>query len=204
MAWCTDCVQPGMTENSWACLPVRMIPSSLREHAHLINHEQSRSSFDTRPSHFGPCPLCGLGEAGSEHIWQWCSAAYMAWAKCGDGSSWRDALAGRCNDRLRLTVVASQVVFLYTSLFGRTSANADVSARRIARAVRAIASTDDIQIEDDEGCVGESLHVDTPGLPPRNALDAIEASKTCAVSHAGDRAQATPGAWTTTHALEPQ
>ena len=112
MAWCTDCVQPGMTENSWACLPVRMIPSSLREQAHLINQEQNRSSFDTRPSHFGPCPFCGLGEAGSEHIWQWCSAAYMAWAKCGDGSSWRDALAGRCNDRLRLTIVASQVVFL--------------------------------------------------------------------------------------------
>ena len=149
MAWCVDCIQPGMAANSWAYLPVRMIPSSLREQAHLLNQEQSRNNFDTRPSHFGPCPLCGLGEAGSEHIWQWCSAAYMAWSKCGDGSSWRVALAGRCNGRLRLNIVASQVVLLYTSLIGHTSANADDSARRIARAVRAIVSTDDIQIEDD-------------------------------------------------------
>ena len=143
-----------------------MIPSALREQAHLLSQEQSRSSFDTRPSHFGPCPLCGLDEAGSEHIWQWCSAAKMAWAKCGDGSSWRNALAGHCNDRLRLTIVTSQVVFLYTSLIGRTSATADDSARRIARAVRAIVSTDDIQIEDDDGSGGESLHVDAGTWAP--------------------------------------
>ena len=178
MAWCTDCFQPGMTENSWACLPVRMIPSSLREHAHLINQGQSRCSFDTRPSHFGPCPLCGLGEAGSEHIWQWCSAAYMACAKCGDGSSWRDALAGRCNDRLRLTIVAFQVVFLYTSLIGRTYANADGSAQRIARAVRAVVSTDDIQIEDGEGSGGESLRVDS---------DTWALSSECARCNRGER-----------------
>ena len=143
-----------------------MIPSSLGEQAHLLSQEQSRSSFHTRPSHFGPCPLCGLGEAESEYMWQWCSAAYMAWAKCGDGSCWRDAPAGHCNDRLRLTIVASQVVFLYTSLIGRTSATADDSARRIARAVRAIVSTDDIQIEDDEGSGGESLHVDAGTWAP--------------------------------------
>ena len=161
MAWCADCIQPGTAANSWAYIPLRMIPSSLREQAHLLNQEQNRNNFDTRLSHFGPCPLCGLGEAGSEHIWQWCSAASMAWSKCGDGSSRRDALAGRCNDRLRLTIVASQVVFLYTSLIGRTSANADDSARRIAKAVRAIVSPDGIQIEDDEGSGGECTHADS-------------------------------------------
>ena len=166
MAWCTECIQPGMAENSWACLPVRMIPSSLREQAHLINHEQGRHSFDARPSHFGACPLCGLGEAGTEHIWQWCSAAIMAWAMCGDGSSWRNALAGHCHDKLRLTIVASQVVFLYTSLIGRTSATADDSARRIARAVRAVVSSDDIQAEADEESGGESLHVDSGTWAP--------------------------------------
>ena len=160
MAWCTECVHPGMTESSWACLPARMLPSSLREHAHLISNGLGKNYFDTHPSHFGPCPLCGLGEAGSEHIWQWCSAAYMAWDKCGDGSSWRDALAGRCNDRLRLTIVASQVVFLYTSLYGRARANPDDSARRIVIAVHAIVATEDIQIEEDGNCVGESLQVD--------------------------------------------
>ena len=160
MAWCTDCVQPGMTESSWACLPAHMLPSSLREQAHLISNELSRSNFDSRPSHFGPCPLCGLGEAGAEHIWQWCSAAHMAWARCGDGSSWRDALAGRCNDRLRLTIVASQVIFLYTSLVGRTCMNPDDSTRRIVAAIHAIVATDDIPIVDGENDVGEHLQVD--------------------------------------------
>ena len=59
-----------MPESSWAYLPVYMIPSSLREQAHLISSELNRVNFDTRPSHFGPCPLCGLGEAGAELIWQ--------------------------------------------------------------------------------------------------------------------------------------
>ena len=95
-----------------------------------------------------------------EHIWQWCSAAHMAWARCRDGTSWRDALAGRCNDRLRLTIVASQVVFLCTSLYGRTCANPDDSTRRIVIAVHAIVATDDIPIEDGGNCVGEHLQVD--------------------------------------------
>ena len=137
-----------------------MFPSSLREQAHLINNELGRSNFDSRPSHFGPCPLCGLGEAGAEHIWQWCSAAHVAWASCGDGSSWRDALAGRCNDRLRLTIVASQVIFLYTSLVGRACMNPDDSTRRIVAAIRAIVATEDIPIGDDENDVGEHLQVD--------------------------------------------
>lgn len=111
MAWCSDCVQPGMTEYSWACLPAGMIPSSLREQAHHIRQEHDRWNFDTRQSHFGAYPLCGLGEARTEHIWQ--CASILAWDKCGDGSNWREALSGRCNDRLRLTIFASQVVFLY-------------------------------------------------------------------------------------------
>ena len=129
----------------------------------------------------------------------------MAWAKCRNGSSWRDALAGRCNDRLRLTIVASQVVFLYTSLYGRTCANADDSARRIAIAVHAIVATDDIQIEDDESCAGGSLQVDA---------DTWALSSECARCNRGepnlccitcrDTEQTTLGARTTTHALEPQ
>ena len=85
---------------------------------------------------------------------------------CGDGSSWRNALAGRCNDELRLTIVASQVVFLYTSLIGRTSATADDSARRIARAVRALVSADGIQAEVDPESGDERLHVDSDTWAP--------------------------------------
>ena len=99
MAWCSACIQPGMAEHSWASLLEHMTPSTLREQVYSIRQGSVSRSFDTRQSHFGACPLCGMGEAGAEQIWQWCSAAVMTWAKCGDGTSWREALAGRCNDR---------------------------------------------------------------------------------------------------------
>ena len=137
LAWCSACAQPGMTECSWAFLPERLIPSPLRDQAQLINRDHPLR-IDPRPSHFGSCPLCGLGEAGAEHVWQWCCAAHLAWHRCGDGSSWRNALAGRCNDRARLTLVASQVVFLYTSLLDRTALPPEESARRIVAATLAV------------------------------------------------------------------
>ena len=166
MAWCSDCIQPGMAEHSWACLPVHMIPSSLREQARYSRQEHASCNSDTRQSHFGACPLCGIGEAGAEHIWQWCSAAVMAWAKCGDGYNWREALAGRCNDRLRLTIVTSQVVFLHTSLIGRTSATADDSARRITKVVRALVSLDDRQAGPDDKSGDENPPVDADTWVP--------------------------------------
>ena len=101
IAWCSACIQPGMAEHSWASLPEHMIPSTLKEQALSLRQGSDDASFDTRQSHYGACPLCGLGEAGAEHIWQWCTAAIMAWSKCGDRTSWREALSGRCNDKLR-------------------------------------------------------------------------------------------------------
>ena len=202
MAWCTNCVHPGMTEISWAHLPVHMTPSSLREQAHLISSGLNRVSFDTRHSHFGPCPLCGLGEAGAEHIWQWCSAAHMAWDRDGDGTSWRDALAGRCNDKLRLTIVASQVVVLYTSLFGRTCGNPDDSSRRIVLAVRAIVATGDIPIEDGGNGAGVHMHVGADTWAPSlSARDATAANQTFAASPTRLTAQTTPGPHTLSHTL---
>ena len=138
MAWCAACIQPGMIDHSWASLPDHMTPSSLSEQALSIRQEREFTGFDTRQSHYGACPLCG-----AEHIWLWCTAAVMAWATCGDGTSWREALSGHCSDKLRLTVVASQIAFLYTALLDRTSITADGAARRINKAVRAMVAISD-------------------------------------------------------------
>ena len=28
---------------------------------------------------YAECPLCGLGEGGTEHLWDWCVAVQLAW-----------------------------------------------------------------------------------------------------------------------------
>ena len=166
MAWCSACIQPGMAEHAWASLPEHMIASTLREQAYSIRQGRDDFEFDARQSHFGACPLCGMGEAGAEHIWQWCAAAIMTWAKCGDGTSWREVLAGRCSDRLRLAVVASQIVFLYTALFDRACITADDSVRRITKAVRAIVSLDDRHSGHDDGSGDDSPQVEVDTWSP--------------------------------------
>eukprot|EP00974_Lingulodinium_polyedra_P132937 11223719-Lingulodinium_polyedra.AAC.1 len=46
------------------------------------------------PGQFGPCPLCGTGEAGSEHFLQWRPAPQAAWvALAGADGSLRGAIA---------------------------------------------------------------------------------------------------------------
>ena len=77
VAWCPACIQPGKAEHAWASLPEHMIPSTLREQAYSIRQGRDDLDFDTRRSHFGACPLCAMGEAGAEHIWQCCTAAIM-------------------------------------------------------------------------------------------------------------------------------
>ena len=144
-----------MAEHAWASPPEHMIPSTRREQAYSIRQGRDDLKFDTRQSHFGACPLCGGGEAGAEHIWQWCIAAVMTWAKCGDGTNWCEALAGQCNDRLRLTIIASQIVFLYC-----TCITADDSVRRITKAVRAIVSLDDSHSVHEDGSGDDSPQVD--------------------------------------------
>ena len=49
-----------------------------------------------RTSHYGACPLCSMGEHGSEHLAIWCPAVAMAWSRVGaeHGPSPLKALAG--------------------------------------------------------------------------------------------------------------
>ena len=90
----------------------------------------------------------------------------MTWAKCGDSTGWREALAGRCSDRFRLTIVASQIVFPYTALIDRTCTTADDSVRRITKAVRAIVSFDDSHSGPDDRSGDDSPQVDVDTWSP--------------------------------------
>ena len=89
------------------------------------------------------CPLCGLGQGGVEHLWNWCPAVALAWRswRRGAGLSLRDAiLAGGSDDeeRDRLAVFLHQVSFLYCSWVGRVYMRAEEAHRRILKACWAV------------------------------------------------------------------
>ena len=151
IAWCHDCIRQGSHDNLWSNLPDRMLPAALREHASDCRGQNSRMNFDRGHSVYGTCPLCGYDEAGAEHIWHWCPAVVLAWRRIGDGTSWNAALSGLAIDVDRLAVTVSQVVFLHTSLFGRTAINATGAAGRIDRAVRAAHGSNGAHVDQDTG-----------------------------------------------------
>ena len=75
----------------------------------------------------------------------------MAWRRVGDGTSRSAALSGMGRDLARLAITVSQVVFLHTSLLGRTAITATEAAGRIDRAVRASVGSDGTLGDPDTG-----------------------------------------------------
>ena len=65
----------------WASLPVEVLPAQLRDDA-----RDRQGRFGELPG-LGEamgraselCPLCGLGQGGVEHLWNWCPAVALAW-----------------------------------------------------------------------------------------------------------------------------
>eukprot|EP00972_Heterocapsa_arctica_P085134 12544200-Heterocapsa_arctica.AAC.1 len=84
---------------------------------------------------FLACPLCGHGEAGSQHLCIWCPAVAYAWNEiAGPGISTLMADIIK-NHKLAQTgaLLAQQVVFLYGSLAGRGKQDCKVSGTELVR-----------------------------------------------------------------------
>jgi hypothetical protein len=117
-------------------------------------------------SPFGACPLCGLGEAGSEHLCVWCPAVACAWAQLWPDRAVGSLLQAVAVDGPHLATTAAllhQSAFLYGSLQGRATMHWSQAAGWLVRAVRhrgllhALADislgADDIDDPDDHGDV---------------------------------------------------
>ena len=103
-------------------------------------------------SRFGACPLCGLGEAGAEHLWMWCPAVAMAWdAAAVSDTTMRDALLRPSEHAGPVAAFVSQVVFLYTAALNRDPLTPDEAAKRIGRALRALATAGDVPYYEVDG-----------------------------------------------------
>ena len=72
------------------------------------------------PSQGDPCPLCGGGEAGNEHLIQWCPAAQAAWeALHPEGGILREACQQMGPDDEALACLLHQLVYLHGTMRGR-------------------------------------------------------------------------------------
>ena len=82
--WCVPCLGAWATSSErWAALPDACLHPDLIPRAAAIRQALGPFPHPLTPiiSMFGCCPLCGLGEAGAEHLWTWCAAVSLAWSK---------------------------------------------------------------------------------------------------------------------------
>ena len=88
-------------------------------------------------SAYSACPLCGRGEAGSEHLCHWCPAVALAWTLVFPDVPYT-ALSPPAGefDFARFFALCQHVVFLYGSLNGNATTSWVAAGYSIARAVR--------------------------------------------------------------------
>ena len=86
---CLNCLGPWNDGQLWAALPVVLLPVALRGRASDIqaSRPELRGLAERMGDHSSPCPLCGLGQGGVEHLWTWCPAVALAWGCWAGGGA---------------------------------------------------------------------------------------------------------------------
>ncbi len=151
---CGFCSQGWDQSDQWALLPDASLPSCLHGKAARVRASRGAPRPLPEATHccWGPCPLCGLGEAGAEHLMGWCPAVAAAWYQLRPHArSYTDTLLLPGPDATFTAQFTHQVVFLYSSTMGRAILSPTDAARRLARAATSPMS-DDLPYEDVEDC----------------------------------------------------
>ena len=144
-ALCRHCARGWHRSDHWALLPDDLLPPTLLARACTLRAE--RGSVPTVPVDitcaWGSCPLCGLGEAGAEHLLGWCPAVAAAWHQLHPGArSFTDAVLRPGAEAQTTAHFLHQVCFLYSATMGRAVLSATDAARRLARATAASTADD--------------------------------------------------------------
>ena len=125
---------------AWAKLPDALLPDRLLPFARALREPRGPlPAVDWARSLFGCCPLCGLGEAGSEHLLGWCPAVALAWLESRPDSAPNTLLEALHSGAWADSVARflHQVVFLHLTRLDQVPRDADQSARALRRALLA-------------------------------------------------------------------
>ena len=144
-SWCTGCIGAQPHGAPWQWLLARIAPeSSLADHGPAC---LTGDDWHLCRSPYLCCPLCGLGEASSQHLVLWCPAVGVALARCfpdGPRVSLQYTAPGANQDAAlpRLAMLIHQVAFLNGTWAGRHVATWQESAGKIYRGMRQPDDTD--------------------------------------------------------------
>ena len=108
-----------------------------------------------------PCPLCGTGECGSEHLLPWCPAVEAAWRTlCPEGRCLVAACRQMSGHDPLLARLLRQVVFLNGALHGRGQLDWRRSERRLVAGGRRLHRNEAGGAEDEDATPAEGHTTD--------------------------------------------
>ena len=140
-AWCAACLGDDVLRDGGAHLTAHLVgtpppwPGTQAACGSL--------ALPAGPGAFPACPLCGLGEAGGEHLLIWCPAVAAAWAAIRPVPlTLLRALTTRGDHASVLGTLLHQTSFLHASLLHRVILQAPQAGARLVRAIRNIGRRD--------------------------------------------------------------
>lgn len=211
LAWCQRCLPFGgrapardlLTElaiaEGWAAAPgQRPDPDAILG---ALTRRGDGTGYDWGPSPYGPCPLCGCGEAGSQHILRWCPAVATAWANLQqDGTTLDEATRVLLGSAPDATALLHQAAYLNSTLSGRAAVCWTTGARLLTAAARAYTrdynGEDEVEGVEDSPRPGVGLQRFSLFGPRSITLTAQNAGKStltyCIIGTTTERRRSTP------------
>ena len=177
VAWCAGCFHNWRAGDAWASLPANLLPADLRAYAVLRRGARTPLDADWGASAWGCCPLCGLGEAGSEHLLCWCPAVALSWLLLRPDAApqvvWDALSSGDWADALCRFL--HQVSFLYNTRLDSPPLGALGTVQFLRRALLARPSAD-LDVGEDDGAPDDDEFVSSA---PRHRFAAWSAPQDC-------------------------
>ena len=163
-AWCDTCLGPWAGQASlWPLLDDADLPAYLAPLAAPRRRVCGRIQVPRRCGQFGVCPLCGLGEATTEHIWSWCPAVALAWTRAreeGHPADFATALCSRGDHQRLACRLAHQISYRFCVNRDCTPLGAEVAATLVLQGI--VVPDSDQQADSD---LEDDWHEGQP-LPP--------------------------------------
>ena len=194
LSWCSTCFGHWARGDAWALLPRSWLPNALHESADALCATRSSLNADWPCSTYAPCPLCGHGEAGAEHLLCWCPAVALAWQYLHLGE--RRPIAQILQPPQApgpLAEFLHQVAHLHGVLLGRATLTAQEAAGRLARACTAASSFADADTDDLDSNGAPVPELATWGPPDPDCREGSSSQIPIAVSASAPPATARAG-----------